>query len=291
MPDVTGWLTDPYAFDFMRRALLASLLVGAIAPLVGVWIVLRRLAYLGDAMSHATLSGVAVAYLAGWSITLGAVAAGLVMAALMALLASHPRLQEDSIIGTVSVGLFATAIILISSQDSIGVDLSHFLLGSVTTVTPADLTLNAILGGLAALAILVVFSDLRAASFDPLHAGLVGIRVGAMRCALYATLAVTVVLALQTVGLLMAVALLVIPAAAARLWTRTVAAMSMLAAALGVTACLTGLTLSFHAASPPGATIALVAVALLAGSFVATRPRRGTRAAAHVADLHPANAS
>jgi manganese/iron transport system permease protein len=214
MPDVTGWLADPYAFDFMRRALLASLLVGAIAPLVGVWIVLRRLAYLGDAMSHATLSGVAVAYLAGWSITLGAIAAGLVMAVLMALLASHPGLREDSIIGTVSVGLFATAIILISSQDSIGVDLGHFLLGSITTVTAADLTLNAILGGLAALAILFVFGDLCAASSTRCTPSSIGIRVSAMRCAVYAALAVTIVLALQTVGLLMAVALLVIPAAA-----------------------------------------------------------------------------
>lgn len=286
MPDVAGWLTDPYAYDFMQRALLASLLVGAIAPLVGVWIVLRRLAYLGDAMSHATLSGVAVAYLAGWSITLGAITSGLLMAALMAILASHPKLREDSIIGTVAVALFAVAIILISSRDSIGVDLSHFLLGSITTVSASDLALNAVLGGLVILGIVVVFSDLRAASFDPLHAELVGIRVGAMRYVLYATLAVTVVLALQTVGLLMSVALLVIPAAAARLWTRTVAAMSVLAAVFGVASCLIGLTVSFHAASAPGATIALVAVALLAVSFIATLPRRGTRAVAHASDLN-----
>ncbi len=286
MPDVAGWLTDPYAYDFMQRALLASLLVGVIAPLVGVWIVLRRLAYLGDAMSHATLSGVAVAYLAGWSITLGAIASGLLMAALMAVLASHPKLREDSIIGTVAVALFAIAIILISSRDSIGVDLSHFLLGSITTVSASDLALNAVLASLVILAIVVVFSDLRAASFDPLHAELVGIHVGAMRYVLYATLAVTVVLALQTVGLLMSVALLVIPAAAARLWTRTVAAMSVLAAVLGVASCLIGLTVSFHAASAPGATIALVAVALLAVSFIATLPRRGTRAVAHACDLN-----
>lgn len=291
MPDAVGWLTEPYAFEFMRRALLASLLLGVIAPLVGVWIVLRRLAYLGDAMSHATLSGVAVAYLAGWSITVGAIAAGLLMAALMALLAGHPRLREDSIIATVSVALFAAAIILISSQDSIGVYLDHFLFGSITTVTPADLTLNAVLGALALIGLLAVFEDLRSASFDPLHAELVGIRVGALRYALYATLAVTVVLALQTVGILMAVALLVIPAAAARLWTRTLAAMSALAVAFGVAACLAGLTVSFHAASAPGATIAIVAVALLAASFAATLPRRGRRPAAHQADLQPTKAA
>lgn len=279
------WLTDPYAYYFMRRALAASLLVGTVAPLVGVWIVLRRLAYMTDAMSHSTLAGVAAAYLAGWSITAGAIAAGLLMAALMAILSGHPRLREDAIIGIVQVALFAVGVIVISTSGGIGVDLGHFLFGSVSTVTDDDLRLNGVLAAVALVAVVVFFADLRSATFDPAHAELVGVPVGLLRHGLFALLAVSVVLALQTVGLLMAVALFIVPAAAARLWTRTATAMSVLAVAFGVAATLAGLTVSFHAASPPGATIALATVAILVVSFAATIPRRGRQPVAHAADL------
>jgi len=285
MASAWHWLTDPYASQFMQRALLASLLVGAIAPLVGVWIVLRRLAYLGDAMSHATVGGVAVAYLAGFSITLGAIGAGLAMAGLMALLAAHPRLRDDTVIGIVEVTLFAGGVLIISAQDGIGVDLTHFLFGSITTVTEQDLALNAALATCSLCGLIALFSDLRAASFDPLHAQLTGVRVGAIRVALLGLLAISVVLALQTVGLLMSVALFIVPAATARLWTHTTEAMSVLAAVLGVLCTTLGLTLAYHLATAPGATVALVAVALLAGSFVATLPRRRTAPMAHASQL------
>jgi manganese/iron transport system permease protein len=269
------WLTDPYAYDFMQRALLASLIVGAVAPLVGTWMVLRRLAYLGDAMSHATVGGVALAYLGGWSITIGAIGAGLAMAALMGLLASHPRLREDAIIGSVEAALFAAGVVVISSNHAVGIDLTHVLFGSITTVTGNDLRLDALLGGACALLVLALFRDLRAGTFDAEHAALVGIRTGTLRYVLYATLAVCVVLGLQSVGLLMSVALFVIPPAAARLWARTTAQMAAVACGFGVAASLAGMTISYHADSAPGATIALCAVAILAASFVITIPRRG----------------
>jgi ABC-type Mn2+/Zn2+ transport system permease subunit len=275
------WLTDPYAYDFMKRALVASLLVGVVAPLVGVWIVLRRLAYLGDAMSHATVGGVGVAYLAGWPLTLGAVAAGLAMAALVAVLGAHPRLREDAVIGSVEAALFAGGVLLISTRDDVGVDLTHLLFGSVTTVSAADLWLNAALGAVAVAGIATLFGDLRSASFDPVHAQLTGVGVARLRTALLALLAVTVVLCLQTVGLLMSVALLVVPPAAARLWTHTVEAMTALAVVFGLASSLVGLTVAYHAATAPGATIALVAVCLLAGSFGATLPRRARPPHAH----------
>ena len=269
------WLTDPYAYDFMRRALLASLIVGAVAPLVGTWMVLRRLAYLSDAMSHATVGGVAIAYLGGTSITLGALGAGLTMAALMSALASHPRLREDAVIGSVGAALFAAGVVIISHDHGVAVDLTHLLFGSVTTVSGDDLRLDAILGGACALIVLALFRDLRAATFDPEHAALVGVRTGVVRHALYALLAICVVLGLQSVGLLMSVALFVIPPAAARLWARTAAQMTALSSAFGVAAAVAGLTVSYHADSAPGATIALSAVAILAISFALTLPRRG----------------
>lgn len=285
MSDLLGWLTDPYGYEFMRRALAAALLVGLVAPLVGTWIVLRRLAYMTDAMSHATIAGVAAAYLAGWSVTVGALGAGLVMAGLMAVLAAHPRLAEDSIIGVVEVALFAAGILVISSTGSVGVDLTHFLFGSISTVSTEDLRLNLVLGVVAMAGLALVFSDLRSATFDPLHAALVGVPVTALRSALFALLAVMVVISLQTVGLLMSVAMIVIPAATARLWTRTVAAMSALASAIGVLSAAVGLTLSYHLATASGATIALVTVVALTASFVLTLPRRGARPVAHAAEL------
>jgi manganese/iron transport system permease protein len=285
MPDALGWLTDPYASQFMQRALVASLVIGALAPLVGVWIVLRRLAYLADAMGHATLGGVAAAYLAGWSVTAGAVAAGILMAALMALLAAHPRLREDAIVGIVEVCLFAAGVLVIGASDGVRVDLNHILFGSIVTVTSADLALNVALALLACLTLAMLFDDLRAASFDPLHARLVGVQVGVLRTILLILLAITVVLALQTVGLLMSIALFVVPAASARLWTRTLARMSALAAAFGMLSAVAGLTVAYHARAAPGPTIALTAVAVLALSFLATRPRGGRWPRAHTTEL------
>ncbi len=277
------WLSEPYSYDFMRRALGAAVVVGAVAPLVGTWIVLRRLAYLGDAMSHATVGGVAVAYLGGWSITVGAIGAGLAMAGLMGVLAAHPRLREDAIIGAVEAALFAAGIVVISSSSDVSIDLTHLLFGSITTVTDADLERSLVLGGGSVALLTLLFRDLRAATFDPQHAALVGIRTGPLRYALYALLAVTVVLGLQSVGLLMSVALFVIPPAAARLWCATVGRMAALAAAFGVAASTVGLTLSYHAGSAPGATIALCAVAVLVVSFLATLPRRATAPLGHAA--------
>ncbi len=267
------WLTDPYAYDFMRRALLAALLVGAVTPLVGCWIVLRRLAYLSDAMSHGTLAGVATAYLLGVGITLGALAAGLAMAGAMALLAAHPRLREDAIIGIVEVALFAAGVLVVGASGSVTLDLSHLLFGSINAVSRADLLVDAALGAVAVAVLAWLFHDLRAATFDPLHAALVGVPVAGLRYALNALLAITVVLCLQTVGLLMTVAMVVVPAATARLWTTTVAPMALLAALIGVVCAVAGLTLSFHLGTAPGATIALAAVAVFAGSFVATLRR------------------
>jgi len=278
-------LADPYAYAFMRRALVAALIVGAVAPLVGVWVVLRRLAYLGDAMSHASLAGVAVAAATGISLTVGAIGAGLVMAALMAVLAAHPRLPEDAVIGVAEVALFAAGLMLVSSAGSGAVDLTHVLLGSLTTVSNGDLWTNAALGSAVVVALAAGFEDLRAISFDPLHARTVGVRVAALRHGLFAGLAVAVVLALQTVGLLLSVALLILPAATARLWARTTLAMSVGAAALGVATSATGLTAAYHLATPPGATIALLAVATLVVTWGLTLPRHGRRPAGHLSGL------
>lgn len=278
--DVLDPLFAPFASGFMQRAAVAALIVGGTVPLVGTWILLRRLSYLGDAMSHATLAGIALAFLFGVSITGGALLGGVVMALLIALLDRHPRLRQDAVIGIGESVLFAIGIIVINGNGNIGVDLSHFLLGQITTVSVADLWLDAALAGLAAGVLWFVFPDLLAATFDPEHALQVGVPVGRLHVALLILLSVAIVVSLQTVGLLLSVALLVIPASAARLVTERVAPMSVIAVGLGITASLAGLVIAYHAATPAGATIALLSATILGAIAVATVPRRARTAMA-----------
>lgn len=268
------WLTDPYASEFMRRAAVVAVLVGVLAPAVGVWVVLRRLAYLGDAMSHGTLAGVAGAYLAGVAVTIGALVVGVAMGIAVGALERQRRLGRDTIIGVVETLLFAVGVLLISRSDRIGVDLSHYLFGQIVTVSNGDVVVAAALTAAAVTALAFAFGDLRSVTFDEDHARQVGISVGALRTLLMVLVSVTVVVSLDTVGLLMSVALLVTPAAAARLVTRRTGSMTALSVGIGVTSSLGGLTISYHASTPPGPTIALVAVGCFAVALASTWPRR-----------------
>ena len=281
-----SWLVDPYRSTFMLRALGAVVVIGAFSPMVGVWIVLRRLSYLGDAMSHALLAGVAVSLLLGISISAGALAAGLAMAGLLSLLSLHPRLAVESVIGVAETTLFGIGLILVSRySDQIGYDLPHFLLGQVSTTTRGDLVANSVLAVIGAALVLAVFHDLRAATFDPVHAALVGIRTGLLTWLLLSLLAVAIVVSLQTVGLLMSVAMLVVPPVAARLLTDRLVPMTVVAMAIGVGSGVVGLTASYHLESPPGATISLVAVAVLMAALFAPAERRRRRGRRHAGGL------
>ncbi len=265
------WLTDPYQSDFMRNAAAVAVLIGVLAPTIGVWVVLRRLSYLGDAMSHATLAGVAGAYLLGISITLGALAAGVVMGVLVTQLERTRRIGQDAAIGVAESLLFALGIVLISRSDRIGVDLTHYLFGQIITVTHHDLVVNAALTVGALLVVAFLFDDLRAVTFDAAHARQVGIRVDAVHLALMTLISVTVVVSLDTVGLLLSIAMIVTPAAAARLVTNRARTMTLLAVGIGVSSALLGLTLAYHLSTPPGPTIALCTIAWFAVIAIVAR--------------------
>jgi ABC-type Mn2+/Zn2+ transport system permease subunit len=267
-------MLDPYQTQFMRHAALTAVIVGVLSPTVGVWVVLRRLAYLGDAMSHATLAGVAGAYLLGVSITLGALAAGLVTGAAIALLGTERRLGGDAAIGVVETGMFALGVLLITRNDRIGIDLSHFLFGQITTTSSAEVLTYGAMAAPAVAAVAVLLPDLRMATYDPLHARQVGVRTGALDLVLLVLLSTTIVVSLRTVGLLMSIAMLVTPPATARMLTDRVRTMTLTAVGVGVVSAVGGLTASYHLGSAPGATIALVAVATFTAALVATRPRR-----------------
>lgn len=267
------WLLDPFRSEFMVRALIATVITGVVAPVVGTWVVLRRMANLGDAMAHGTLAGVGLAYAAGVSVLVGAIGAGLVIALLLLAFSANRRLGQETVITVIGTALFALGVVVISRLDT-GVELSHFLFGRVLTVTWGDVWLALGLGGAAVAVVLVLFGELRLATFDHVQAEQVGVRVELVQAVLVVLLAVVVVVSLRTVGTVMSVTMLVTPAATARLLARTLRRMTLLAVAFGVGDGVVGLIASYHLGSAPGATIGLVAAMVFGVAFVAALPRR-----------------
>jgi ABC-type Mn2+/Zn2+ transport system permease subunit len=275
-------LITPFASDFMQRALIVALLVGVLAPVVGTWVVLRRMANLGDAMGHGTLAGVGLAFALGVDVLIGALGAGVAMAVVLATLPRDARIGHEANVSIVGVALFAIGIIVVSHLRT-GVELTHFLFGRILTVDTTDVVVNIVLTAGALTVVAVLFGDLRLATFDPVHASQVGVHVRRVDTVLLVLLAITIVISLKTVGTLMATALLVAPAATARLLTRDAARMTAAGAAIGVVTVVTGLLTAYHLDSAPGATIALVATSgyLLTTALVRFGHWRKSSTAAH----------
>ncbi len=269
------WLLDPFASSFTQRAAILCAVVAVLAPCVGTWIVLRRVAYLGDAMGHATIGGVAVAFALGGAgaVLWGGLIAGVVTALLVAALSRNARLSSDAIIGVSATSMFALGVIIIGQLDT-GVALSHFLFGQLLTVTEGEVLWAVVIGALALGVVLILTEDLRIATFDPVHARQVGVRVGRIDLAILVVLAITIVLCLRTIGTLMSVSMLVVPASTARLVSRTVAPMMRRAVGFAVTSSFLGFVISYHLESAPGATIALVSSLVFFVVYIATIPRR-----------------
>ena len=267
------WLTDPFQTEFMRRAFIAAIIIGIVAPVVGTWIVLRRMANLGDAMSHGTLAGVGLAYAAGFNVLIGAMGAGLVIAILLLLFSSNRRIGQETVITVLGTAFFAVGVVVISRLDT-GVELTHFLFGRLLTVSWGDIWLNLALGGGTVLVVVLLFGELRLATFDHVQAEQVGVHVEVVQAVLVLLLSVVVVISLRAVGTIMSVTMLVTPAATARLLARTLKQMTLIGVAIGVSVGVVGLMLSYHLDSAPGATIGLLAAGVFAAVFAITLPRR-----------------
>lgn len=267
------WLTDPFQTEFMQRAFLAAIIIGVVAPVVGTWVVLRRMANLGDAMSHGTLAGVGIAYAAGFNILIGAIGVGILMAALLLTFSSNRRIGQETIITVLGTAFFAIGVVMITRLDT-GVELNHFLFGRLLTVTWGDIWLNLALGGVAVAVVASLFGELRLATFDHIQAEQVGVRVEFVQAIVVLLLSIVVVVSLRAVGTVMSVTLLVTPAATARLLARTLKQMTFIGVAIGVSVGMIGLIISYHLGSAPGATIGLVAAAAFCTVFAITLPRR-----------------
>jgi ABC-type Mn2+/Zn2+ transport system permease subunit len=255
------------------KALVGAIVIGAVAPVVGTWIVLRRMANLGDTMSHGTLAGVGLAYAAGANILLGALGAGVVIAVLLILFSASQRLGHEAVIAVIGTALFALGIIIISRIDTTQ-ELDHILFGDVLQLTWGEIAVNITIGALAVGVVLILFGELRLASFDHVQAEQVGVHVEFVQAVLVVLMAVVVVISLRTVGSVMSVTMLVTPAATARLLSATLRRMTIVGAALGVCEGIVGVVLGQALDAPPGAAIGLVAAAVFAVAYAVTLPRR-----------------
>ena len=264
------WFLDPFQSDFSQRAGLVCLMVGLLAPVVGTWISLRRLAYMGDAMSHSLLGGVAIgfAWFGSAAVLPGALVAGIFMAVTIHLLSQNRRIAHDSIIAVVGSGMFAFGVLALSKVDT-SVSLTHFLFGQLLTVNTLDLGITVVLTIASLFFVWFKFDDLKFATFDRDHATQLGIRVQRLDAAMLILLAVCVVVCLSTVGTVLTVSLLITPAATSRLFFNRVAAITFGAIAVGLTEVVLGFIISYHANMAPGPTITLLTTAVFIAAYMA----------------------
>ena len=275
-------LADSLGQSFFRLALLEAVLVGAVAGAVGVHVLLRRLPFFVVAMSHATFPGVVVGSLLGVSLYAGGAAAGVVVALLIVVLGRLGRVDDSSAIGIVLAGSFAAGVLVLSAQPGASRDLSAYLVGSIVTVTRADLVTTAIVGALL-LGLLAAFhKELVLGAFDPGGLTALGYPAAVLDTMVLIAVTVALVVCVPAVGTLLAVALLTVPALAARQWTDRIGPMTVLAAGLGAASGVIGLCLSAALDVAAGGAIALTATALFLGSVAArsVRPGRAGRAPA-----------
>jgi ABC-type Mn2+/Zn2+ transport system permease subunit len=269
-----GWLTDPFTLAFMQRALVASLIVGVVCSVIGCFVVLRAMAFLGDALAHAILPGVAIAYLLGANLLVGALVAALTVAVGIGFFSRRDGIKEDKAIGILFAAALALGVVLISTVRSYATDLTHILFGNVLGVTVGDLWLTGLLGLAVLVTLLALFKEFQLASFDPVLAHMLGKRPELLRFGMLILLALTIVVSLQTVGVGLVAALLVTPAATAYLLTRRLPAMMAVSAAVGAVSSVAGLYASYYLDVASGAAVVLTATALFLLAFVAA-PRRG----------------
>ncbi|MHB8507662.1 MAG: metal ABC transporter permease [Candidatus Dormibacteria bacterium] len=270
------WLSDPFQYDVQRRALLEVLLSGALCGALGTHVVLRRLGFLSDALSHAILPGVVIAYLkAGFGAVLyGALAAGAVAAATIGLITRNRRVKEDTAIGIVLSGGFALGVVLISTLHSYANAFEDFLVGNVLLISQQDVTLTLVLAAIVVLVLVAFHRRFVLRAFDPDAAEALGLNGAVIDMVLLMSLAATVVVSLRSIGNILVVALLITPAATARLLTDRVLPMMFTGAALGAGAGLAGLLLAYQLNVAAGGLVVCISTAVF-GLVLILEPRRG----------------
>jgi len=264
-------LLAPFQFEFMVNAMIISVLVAVPAALLSCFLVLKGWSLMGDAISHAILPGVVLAYIVNLPLALGAFAAGMTCALATGFLKENSRIKQDTIMGVVFSGMFGLGMVLYVKIET-NVHLDHILFGDMLGVGWADIAETAIIAALVSVILLVKWKDLLLHAFDPAQAQAVGLKVRVLHYGLLSILSLTIVGALKAVGIILAIAILIAPGAVAFLLARTFAGMLVLSLVVAVTSSFLGVYLSFLIDSAPAPTIVLVmTVVFVAAYFYATR--------------------
>lgn len=254
------WLLDPLSLDFVLRALVGGALVAAICGVVGTWVVIRGMAFLGEALAHGMLPGVALATLLGAPVLIGAAVSAAAMSCGIGAVQRRAKLSYDTSIGMLFVGMLALGVIVISHSASFATDATAILFGDILAISTADVAQLAVALVVTLAVAALCHRALVAEAFDPRVASVLGLRPRLARVALVGLVTIAVVASYQAVGSLLVVGLLLAPAVAAGHWTRRIPATMALAAVIGAAAVLVGLLVSWHAGTAAGASIAAVAI-------------------------------
>jgi len=272
------FLLSPLAYDFFVRALVASALVGVACAVIGSFVVLKGMSFIGDAVSHAAFPGIVIAYMLGLPIILGGAVASIVTALGIGALTRRSGLRSDSIIGVLFAGMFALGVALFSSIPNYVGDLFHFLFGDVLGISVSDLLALSLLVLILLVVVRILWKELLFATFDPLGAGAAGLPVRRLDDLLLILIAVTIVISLQAVGIVLVVAMITTPAATAQMLVQRFGKMISIAALIGVVSAVAGLYLSYALDLASGAAIVLVETTLFLLVLLLTS-LRGRRAA------------
>ena len=272
--DLAAYLTDPWASEFMVRSLLALIMVSVVCAVMGSFVVVKGMAFIGDALAHASFGGVAAAFVLGGNIYLGAAVAAILTSLGIVFVSRRAGLRFDTAIGVVFVGAFALGILIVSRQEGYIVDLFSFVFGNVLGVGQGDLVLIAAVGATVLVLVAVFYKELLFTAYDPAMAAAAGLPVAAMQYGLLALIALTIVIALKAVGIVLVVAMLVTPAATAQLLVQRLHLIMAVGAGIGIVSSLVGLYLSYHADVAASAAVVLTATVLFLVTFLLS-PRRG----------------
>lgn len=271
-----AYIIEPLSYDFMQRALIVAVIVGAVSAVLSCYVILKGWSLMGDAVSHAVLPGIVIAHAIGLPLALGAFASGLLCAVFAGYLRANSRVKEDTVLGIVFSGLFAFGLVLFTKIDT-GEHLLHILFGNLLGVRWDDIYEIAIVGGTALLIVLAKRRDLLLYCFDPTHARAIGLPVSLLHYGLLALLSATIVAALKAVGIILVIAMLIAPGAIAFLLTQRFDAMLVIAATSAIGTSIAGTVISFHIDAATGPTIVVLQACLFIVALIAhTLRQHGT---------------
>lgn len=267
MSALLSFFTEPMAFAFMQRAMVVAILVGAVCAVLSCYLVLKGWALMGDAISHAVLPGIVVAFVLGLPLVAGAFAAGLFSAVATGFIAANSRVKNDTVLGIVFSGMFGLGLVMFARVDT-DQHLNHILFGNMLGVTAGDVVETAWIAGVTLVIVLAKRRDFLLHAFDPQHARAIGLPVGLLHYGLLVLLSMTIVVALKAVGIILVVSMLITPGATASLINRRFDRMLATATLIAVGSSMLGTLVSFHIDGATGPTIVLIQSAVFLAAFL-----------------------